>query len=249
MIIRGGQPKVISGTAPQVPLVGVAATGTLTTKVGASTVDADTFTLDDGVNTPVVFEFDSNASVVETATLRAVAFTGGDSADTIRDAIIAAITNAPALGITATSGGPATVDLVNDAVGAAGNVAIVQSAASLAGVAGMSTGVDDGTLSYANNTLQPFIFFEQRATVWLRLANTGSNALRVFFERRLIDGVDPGAYRGFATIRVPTGSTGGDPAFIEGLFELIEMEAGGGLYLMGVGGTTTFEAILGLRVV
>ena len=116
-------------------------------------------------------------------------------------------------------------------------------------ISGTAPAVPGGAVAYETNTLQPFIFFEQRATVWLRLANTGSNPLRVFFERRLVDGVAPGDYRGFATIRVPTGSTGGDPAFIEGLFELIEMEAGGGLYLMGVGGTTTFEAILGLRVV
>lgn len=116
-------------------------------------------------------------------------------------------------------------------------------------ISGTALQAPGAAVSLAANTLQAYIHFEQRATVWMRLANTGANPLWAFFERRLVDGVAPADYRGYATIRVPTGSTGGDPAFIEGLFELIEMEAGGGLYLMGDGGTTTFEAILGIRPV
>ena len=41
--------------------------------------DTETLTLNDGVNTAVVFEVDTNASVVETATLRKVAHTGTDA--------------------------------------------------------------------------------------------------------------------------------------------------------------------------
>ena len=137
--VNGAPVLTISGV---VSTVGVAATGTLTTNAGGSVVDGDTFTIDDGVNTPVVFEFDSNASVVESATLRQVVFAGGDSADVIRDTIITAITGATALDVSAANGGAATVSLTNTRTGTLGNIAIVQSAASLAGIAGMSSGAD-----------------------------------------------------------------------------------------------------------
>lgn len=125
-----------------VSTLGVAATGTLTTNAGGATNDGDTFVLDDGVNPAVTFEFDSNASVTESPTLRQVVFTGGDTADQIRDAIITAVTNAPTLDITAANGGAATVSLTNDRTGTLGNVTITQTGTSLAGIAGMSSGAD-----------------------------------------------------------------------------------------------------------
>ncbi len=119
----------------------VAATGTITTVAGASLVDGETFVLNDGINAAVTFEFDNNASVVPTATLRAVAFTAGDSADTVRDTIIAAVTAAPTLAISAVSGGAATVSLTNDNVGYFGNKTITETVANVGFVvAGMSGG-------------------------------------------------------------------------------------------------------------
>lgn len=64
---------------------------------GAALVDGETFTIDDGVNPLVTFEFDDNASVVETATLRAVNFTAAATTNDVRDAIVAAVAGAPAL--------------------------------------------------------------------------------------------------------------------------------------------------------
>lgn len=126
----------------------VAATGSITTVAGADLVDGETFTLDDGVNAPTVFEFDSNASV--TPGNVAVTFTGADSADDVRDAILAAVNGVGAgLAITAADGGAATVDLENDTPGAAGNVAISETVANVGFVvAGMSGGADvtPGTL-------------------------------------------------------------------------------------------------------
>jgi hypothetical protein len=114
-------------------------------------------------------------------------------------------------------------------------------------IRGTAPAIPGGAVQLSDNTLQPFIFFEGRATVWLRIRNSGStNALRVFFRRAAIEGIAPGSYREYIEIPDTTAATAGDPSFIEGLFELNDGEAGGGLYLMG---NTTFEAILGLRAV
>jgi hypothetical protein len=119
-------------------------TGTITTVAGSLLVDGETFVLNDGVNPAVTFEFDSNASVVQSNTLRAVAFTGGDTANTVRDTIITAVSTAPVLNITATSGGASLVNLVNDTTGHAGNVVITETVAAggfiVAGMLGGATG-------------------------------------------------------------------------------------------------------------
>jgi len=88
--------------------------------------DGDTVVLDDGVNSAVTFEFDTNASVTETATLRAVDISAAADDDDVRDALIEAITNAPTLDISAYSGGAGLVTLVNNLGGVAGNVAITE---------------------------------------------------------------------------------------------------------------------------
>jgi hypothetical protein len=128
----------------------VAATGSITTISGAGIVDGETFVLNDGVNPAVTFEFDSNSSVVQTATLRAVTFTGGDSANTIRDSIITAVNGAPTLNITASNGGAALVSLVNDLAGYAGNVTITETVANAGFIV---TGMSGGTtvINLTNN--------------------------------------------------------------------------------------------------
>jgi hypothetical protein len=118
----------------------LAATGSITTVAGGSLVDGtDTFVIDDGINAAVTFEFDSDSSVVETATLRAVPFTGGDTADQVRDAIITAITNSVLL--TPSNGGAGLVSLTHDVLGIVGNQTITENVAN-AGflVSGMSGG-------------------------------------------------------------------------------------------------------------
>ncbi len=83
--------------------------GSITTIPGADLSDGETFTLDDGTNTPVVFELDSNASVG--GGHEAVVFTALDTATEVRDAIIAAINGASSLDIAASIGGAAIVTL------------------------------------------------------------------------------------------------------------------------------------------
>jgi hypothetical protein len=127
------------------PAASTFASGSITAVAGASLVDGETFTLNDGTNTPTIFEFDSNASVVGGHV--AVTFTGGDSAATVAAAIRAAINGVVGtLLITAAAPVSATVALTNDVVGAQGNQAITETVAN-AGfiVTGMSGGSADTT--------------------------------------------------------------------------------------------------------
>jgi hypothetical protein len=111
---------------------------------GSTVVPADTETvvLNDGTNPAVTFEFDTNASVVETATLRAVDISSAADDDDVRDALITAINGAPTLDITASSGGAGIVSLANDTPGTAGNVAITET---VAGATFVVSGMSGGT--------------------------------------------------------------------------------------------------------
>lgn len=116
----------------------------------------ETFTLNDGVNPPTTFEFDSDGTV--TSGNVAVTFTGGDSANTVRDSIISAINGVGAgLAITASSGGAGLVNLTNDAAGNFGNQPILSTV--LAGgflVSGMARGAGASsvrTVGYLTDSL------------------------------------------------------------------------------------------------
>lgn len=128
---------------------GVAASGRLTNILAsllAPGVDTDTFILNDGVNPAVTFVFDDDASIVETPTLRAVAHNGTQNANQMRDLVVAAINTAPTLDITAAPDvfNGEVAELLNDATGVAGNVAIVETVSDASFIAsGMVGGVAD----------------------------------------------------------------------------------------------------------
>jgi len=110
-------------------------------------VDSETFVLDDGTNPAVTFEFDDDASVSETGTLRQVDISAISTALEVRDAIISAINTAPTLNITASVGGVSQVALINDNYGTAGNVAITDTVADSGFVVtGMTGGTNDTAL-------------------------------------------------------------------------------------------------------
>jgi hypothetical protein len=97
---------------------GVQATGTITIPAGGggALIDGETLTLDDGVNTPTVFEYDSAGGV--TGSNVAITFTGGDTATQVRDATVAAINGVGAtLLITAAPSGGDAIDLTADNFG------------------------------------------------------------------------------------------------------------------------------------
>jgi hypothetical protein len=120
----------------------IAATGTITVVAGSLLVDTETFTLDDGINTATVFEFDSGGGV--TPGNVAVAYTALDTAATVRASVIAAINGVVGtLLITASPAvTPGVINLLNDSLGAAGNQAITDTVADLGFVhTGMSGGL------------------------------------------------------------------------------------------------------------
>lgn len=106
--------------APVLPPV--TANASITTVAGASLVDGETFTLDDGAGQVVTFEFDDNALLTQGNV--AVDITGAPSADVMRDRIVAAIATVsgwPTLLLAGTDGGAATVTLTHLRPGLKGN--------------------------------------------------------------------------------------------------------------------------------
>jgi hypothetical protein len=83
--------------------------------VGTDVIPADeeTFTLNDGLNTPTVFKFNRGTPVTEEVYLREVDISAASDEDDVRDEIIAAVFRAPALNMVASSGGAGIVNLTN----------------------------------------------------------------------------------------------------------------------------------------
>jgi hypothetical protein len=98
----------------------VAATGTMNVVTGAELLDTDYFTLNDGVNTPTIFEFDSDSTV--TPGRVGVTYTAGDTSAQVQASVISAINGVgTTLLITASAGTDPVVNLANDTAGAQGN--------------------------------------------------------------------------------------------------------------------------------
>ena len=110
---------------------GVAAAGSLTALAKAALADNDIFTLNDGVNTPTVFEFDKSGSYTPTPGYIPIHIstdtTAAQVADRMRTAINGVTTT---LAITADATGLAKIVLTNDAVGTAGNQTITETLSS-----------------------------------------------------------------------------------------------------------------------
>jgi len=131
----------------------VAATGSFTSVTGANLNDGETFTISDGIHTPVVFEFDSNSTV--TPGYVAVVFTGGDSANAVAITMRTAINGAANLDVTA-GGSGTTVSLTNDVKGSQGNVGLAETVANAGFVfTGMSGGAGDMKLLVSASSEDP----------------------------------------------------------------------------------------------
>jgi phage tail sheath protein FI len=130
------------------------ATGSITTVAFAALIDGETFTLDDGVNPAVVFEFDTVPDGVIPGN-RTVDVSADVTADDVRDRIILAVNAANTAGIlniTAANGGVGLVSLTNTVEGAVGNVAILETVADGGfSVTGMVGGVDS-TIDYGDGS-------------------------------------------------------------------------------------------------
>ena len=114
------------------------ATGAITAVGGASLVDGERFTLGDGINPPLEFEFDKNGS--SSSTSIRVAITNADTAGTVATAIAFAINSAMTLEISATTSSN-LVQLTHDWTGALGNQPLTESVANTGfRVSGMAGG-------------------------------------------------------------------------------------------------------------
>jgi hypothetical protein len=101
----------------------VAAWGCIYADEQVAYTDGQTFDLDDGVNPATVFEFDVDGGGVGGGNV-AIDISADVTAEDVRDAIVAAINGAASLDITASPDGFTKAKLLNDAVGASGNIAI-----------------------------------------------------------------------------------------------------------------------------
>ena len=137
-------------------LAAAAATGSIRAIPAADILDTETFTLDDGTNPALDFEFDKGGGITGDVQVN---IAGDTTAEDVRDTIVAAINGVGGtLAITAAPGAYSnTLTLTNDSVGAAGNVTITDTVAD-AGfvVSGMSGGVTAGstkTVLYLTDSL------------------------------------------------------------------------------------------------
>jgi hypothetical protein len=97
----------------------VVATGTIMAVDPSLYVDGQRFTLDDGINEPITFEFDDNA-VVQAGNV-IIDLTAAADADALA-ALIRATINGAGFNIRAALGSGPTIDLLNDVPGSHGNV-------------------------------------------------------------------------------------------------------------------------------
>lgn len=140
---NGGPTAKVTVRAGVEKTLGVAATGSITTVAKALLLDGETFTLNDGLNGAKVFEFDVNGTGVTTGRVR-VNVSTDTTADNVRDRIIAAMNAASNWNITASSGGAATVNLVNDLSGTLGNQTSSETVADVGfAITNMSGGVNE----------------------------------------------------------------------------------------------------------
>lgn len=104
------------------------ATGTLVAVGGDDLNDGETFTLDDGIHAPTVFEFDNTGSVTGANVKITFSKSGsGTSAGTMRDRVVTAVNSVPgSLQIIATASGSTTVNLTHELATNLGNHAITE---------------------------------------------------------------------------------------------------------------------------
>lgn len=139
--------------SPARPPGNAAAAGSVTTVAASALVDGETLELDDGTNPPITLEFDLTGDGAGGGNY-AVVLVGTETADGVRDALIAAINSIPneAFQILASDGGAATVALLNEFGGAHGNVAITDTVVDAGFITtGMAGGVDFPTVDPTND--------------------------------------------------------------------------------------------------
>ena len=152
-VADAGNIVTVDYTPASATLTAQDARGSITVVAGASLVDGETVTINDGTNT-VVFEFDSNG----VSTGIPVPFTGADTAETVRDSLIAAInagTVPMLLSAEAVAGSTDKVRLVPNSSTAPGAVVLTEAVANagfkVAPAAASTSGIWVGDVSAAGS--------------------------------------------------------------------------------------------------
>jgi hypothetical protein len=141
--------------------------------------DGDTLTIDDGLNDPVIFEFDDDSSYTGVP----VDTTGSPSADTMRDRLITAVNGVEDLFITASNGGSGTVTLTHYYYTDRGNQTVTKdfSVGSWA-VSGLTGGLDGWELTDSGT---PFTVGSDEKKMVCIVDNTNTENMGVFIIRRV----------------------------------------------------------------
>ena len=143
------------------------ATGTINALAEAQLLDGETFSLSDGINRPVLFEFDKNGAVQGTNVR--IALTAGSTSTVVADAMVAAINGVPgSLSITAVRSARQVL-LTHDSPGGFGNQVLTEQVANVGfSVFGMSGGAGfdcpTGTGCLSDSDCQPGRFCAANGT-------------------------------------------------------------------------------------
>jgi len=157
--------------------VGTAAVGDITVVAAVNLVDGDNFTLDDGTNAPVTFEYDNNGIV--TPGNIPISYLGLSAPSEVRDVTIAAINGVLGpLRLSAKVSSAAVLALTNELPGTAGNVAIIENVSDpgfvVSGMAGGLNGIYD---VIGKSLVITFLGLEGAASVVVTVASFVSNTL------------------------------------------------------------------------
>jgi len=145
----GARAVTITATA-----AGAVATGTITTDVQTNFADGDTFTLNDGINSPTTFEFDVTGTHTPSPGNVEIDISADTTADDVRDSIAAGINGVGAtLLIYAGALTAGQVDLYHDQETSAGNQTITSVIATIVlwATSGMSGGADQAALEITDD--------------------------------------------------------------------------------------------------
>ena len=153
-VIKTGANIIVAGMAGGSPTA--VATGSVKFLASGQPADGNTVVISDGTNPAVTFEFDSNASVVETSTLRQVVI-GADAYATMA-ALITKINAAPDLNVTATNLDVAkTFEFDNNAAFTNGNVGVAIGASAAATLLNLISAISGQSptlgMNVVNNTV------------------------------------------------------------------------------------------------
>jgi hypothetical protein len=149
-------PKGLLGIGTVKNIGAIAATGSIIFPPPDVIATGATITIDDGTNPATIFEFTRGGAPAPGNV--AINLVGAVTDNDVRDLANTAINGAPGLAVTSSTDGDATIDLVNDTPGSAGNQTITNfpNGGSGLGLTGMSGGLDGNDMDVRETVTDAF---------------------------------------------------------------------------------------------